>query len=87
MDKNSLVKMAVGATVAVAGAGLALPVLGFTSVGVGAGTIAAGIQSQIGCVAVGSTFATLQSAGAAGMALGTKLFLGGVGAAVGKAWF
>ncbi|GFY50367.1 hypothetical protein TNIN_299931 [Trichonephila inaurata madagascariensis] len=87
MDKNSLVKMAVGATVAVAGAGLALPVLGFTSAGVGAGTIAAGIQSQIGCVAAGSTFATLQSAGAAGMAFGTKLILGGAGAVFGKKWF
>ena len=39
---------------------------GFTSSGIGAGTIAAGIQSSIGSVAGGSTFAIAQSLGATG---------------------
>ena len=37
---------------------------GFTSTGIAAGSIAAAIQSAIGNVAAGSTFATLQSLGA-----------------------
>ena len=36
---------------------------GFTSKGVASGSIASGIQSGIGNVAAGSTFATLQSMG------------------------
>ncbi|GFT07161.1 hypothetical protein NPIL_178871 [Nephila pilipes] len=87
MDKTSLAKMAVGATVVVGGTIVALPLLGFTSAGVGAGTVAAVVQSKIGCVAAGSTFAALQSAGAAGTAITTKAALGGVGAYIGKKFF
>ena len=48
-----------------------LPLIGFTSGGVTAGSLAAGIQSMIGNVAAGSLFAQLQSIGALG--LGTVL--------------
>lgn len=51
-------------------AGVGLPAAGtaagFTSSGIAAGSIAAGVQSSIGSVAAGSTFATLQSIGATG---------------------
>lgn len=52
--------------VAVAVAPAALTVVGFSSGGVVAGSIAAGVQSSIGNVAAGSIFATLQSVGATG---------------------
>jgi hypothetical protein len=51
---------------------LSAPVLavgGFGATGVGAGTIAAAVQSSIGDVAAGSAFAILQSAGAGGTGL------------------
>ncbi|XP_052765555.1 interferon alpha-inducible protein 27-like protein 2A [Mya arenaria] len=75
---------AVGVTAGVAamvGAPVALGALGFGSAGVVAGSIAAGIQGP--AVVSGSFFALAQSAGVAGLALGTKaaLFVGG--AAVG----
>lgn len=41
--------------------------LGFTSAGIGAASVAAVVQSSIGNVAAGSVFATLQSAGATGI--------------------
>lgn len=44
-----------------------LPMIGFTTVGVGGGTIAAAWKSSIGSVASGSGFAALQSAGATGV--------------------
>ena len=44
-----------------------ITVVGFTKGGIGAGTLAAAIQSGIGNVAAGSTFAALQSAGATGL--------------------
>jgi len=50
---------------------------GFTTVGVAAGSMAAGIQSSIGNVVAGSAFAVLQSVGT------TPLVSAGVGAAVG----
>jgi hypothetical protein len=47
---------------------LAIPsVLGFGTTGIVGGSIAAGIQSSIGNVAVGSTFSVLQSLGATGV--------------------
>lgn len=81
----------VGGTVALAAAPFALTWLGFTAGGVAAGSVAASIQSAVygGTVASSSTFAALQSAGAAG--LGTKaavsVFSAGVGAATWiKSW-
>ena len=41
----------------------AIPLLGFTTAGVAAGSVAAGVMSGIGNVAAGSAFAFLQSAG------------------------
>ncbi|OCK92363.1 uncharacterized protein K441DRAFT_678911 [Cenococcum geophilum 1.58] len=61
-----------GLIVLVAPTVVSAPVLlatGFSSSGVGAGTIAAGAQGSIGNVAAGSVFATLQSAGAGGAGL------------------
>jgi hypothetical protein len=60
---------------------VAMNSFGFTQLGVAAGSFAAGIQSWIGCVAVGSAFALAQS-------IGMKKFLGvpatiAIGAAVG----
>ena len=49
-----------GALLAVSVAPIAL---GFGTVGVVAGTVAAGVQSSIGAVSAGSTFATLTSLG------------------------
>jgi hypothetical protein len=43
-----------------------LPAIGFTAEGIAAGSIAASIQSGIGNVAAGSTFAALQSAAMSG---------------------
>lgn len=57
-----------------------LPLLGFGEGGVVAGSLAAGTQAGIGNVAAGSTFATLQSMGAAG--IGTKALVA-TGAVVG----
>ena len=50
-------------------AGAALGAVGFTSTGVAAGSIAAGVQSTLygGSVAAGSVFALCQSAGATGV--------------------
>lgn len=48
------------------GIGTSMSAFGFTSSGIGAGTLAAGVQSGIGNVAAGSAFATLQSFGALG---------------------
>lgn len=75
----------VGGTVALAATPFALTWIGFAAGGVVGGSIAAGIQSAVygGTVASTSTFAALQSAGAAG--LGAKaavgVFTAGVGAA------
>ena len=46
-----------------------LPILGFSAVGPVAGSIAAGWQSSIGLVSVGSLFAFLQSAAMGGAAM------------------
>ncbi|KAH8925311.1 hypothetical protein BT69DRAFT_1348843 [Atractiella rhizophila] len=75
----------IGISLAVGGATvLATPVLlslvGFGAAGVGAGTLAAAIQSSIGNVAAGSLFALAQSIGAAGLAGSTVV------AATGAFW-
>ncbi len=46
-----------------------IPAFGFTQAGVLAGSTAAGIQSSIGIVAAGSSFATFQSLGALGLGI------------------
>ena len=51
---------------AVLAAPVVLPVIGFSSTGVLAGSMAATAQAAIGNVAAGSVFATLQSIGAVG---------------------
>ncbi|RVD89741.1 uncharacterized protein DFL_000734 [Arthrobotrys flagrans] len=64
---------------------LILPVIGFSSAGVGAGSIAAGWQSAIGIIEAGSLFALCQSAGAggaAGAAAITAVALSGTGTVV-----
>ena len=60
--------------------GLLLPVIGFGSGGVTAGTIAAAWHSGIGTVASGSAFALMQSLGATGFG---NLLFGSIGAGVG----
>lgn len=75
-------KIAAGATAAVVGTTVALPLIGFGTAGVAAGSVAAGVQSWIGCVSAGSMFASLQSAGAVGLAGVTKASLGTVGAVI-----
>ncbi|KAH6604623.1 hypothetical protein Trco_006330 [Trichoderma cornu-damae] len=84
---------AVITTPIIAAAGL----MGFTSGGIAASSIAAGLHSGIGNVVAGSGFATVQSAGAGGYGLGVMTGLaqtaGGVMAAAGTivggalAWF
>lgn len=57
-----------------------LPLVGFGSAGVAAGSAAAAWQSSIGSVAAGSLFAILQSLGATGLGI---LLFGSVGASLG----
>jgi len=64
---------------------IALPMIGFTATGVAGGSMAAIAQAYITPIAAGSAFSALQSAGAAGLGLGTKIALTGIGAAVGGA--
>eukprot|EP01083_Nonionella_stella_P055054 145305_1 len=68
-----VVPYAVGAVGAVILAPIALDMVGFGSIGITAGSAAAAIQSEIGLVEAGSTFAILQSAGMAGMSTETLL--------------
>lgn len=70
----------VGVPLLVAGG---LYVVGFTSTGVVASSLAAGWQGS--AVAAGGWFATSQSVAAAGLATGTKVALGVGGAAIGNA--
>jgi hypothetical protein len=53
--------------VSVIGASAGLTAAGFSTAGIAGGSLAAAWQSSIGAVAAGSTFATLQSLGAAGV--------------------
>lgn len=57
---------------------LVLSAAGFTAAGVTAGSAAAGVQSTVygAAVSSGSVFSLLQSAGAAGIGLGTNLGIG-----------
>lgn len=69
----------IGGVAAVSAATFALPILGFGSAGVAAGSVAAGVQSLIGSVSAGSLFALLQSVGATGLAMGAKAAIATVG--------
>merc|ERR1711971_1328196 len=69
-----------GAAIAVSAAPIALGAVGFSSGGVVACSIAAGTQAGIGNVVAGSTFAVLQSAGAAGLGVGSTAAIGTAGA-------
>jgi hypothetical protein len=63
MDQVRKYAPIVGTTIAIAA--------GFGTVGIGAGSAAAAIQSQIGLVSAGSAFATLQSLGMQGYFVGS----------------
>jgi hypothetical protein len=54
-----------------------LPILGFASSGIAAGSSAASLQAGIGNVVAGSGFALLQSLGAKGVFVKIGLLLGG----------
>jgi hypothetical protein len=84
--KHTAIGGAIGGVAAV-GTGVGLSAVGFSSTGVVAGSIAAGIQSSIGLVSAGSAFATVQSVGAVGMLFCPPVVIGavGVGAATGIA--
>nr|KAF6287256.1 interferon alpha inducible protein 27 like 2 [Pipistrellus kuhlii] len=79
-----MLMVAVGAVPVVLGA------IGFTSTGIAASSIAANMMSSAaiangGGVAAGSLVATLQSVGAAGLSLSSKILLGATGSSIG-AW-
>merc|ERR1711908_138146 len=57
------------------GAPAALSAAGFTGAGIAAGSVAAGIQSAVYGAATAGAFSAAQSAGMAGMAVGTKAAL------------
>ena len=70
----------------VGAAGLIPMAIGFGTAGIAAGSIAAGIQSSIGAVTAGSTFASMTSLGMTGVfsslaTVGTGIT--GIGAAIG----
>ena len=73
----------VGIGAATIGVPVALTVAGFGATGVAAGSVAAAVQSSIGSVAAGSTFAVLQSAGAAGISWLITGAIAGTGAVIG----
>jgi len=74
---------AISAGVFVVAANGGLSVLGFTAVGIQAGSLAAAWMSSIGNVASGSLFAALQSAGVIGFSVSATVGIGLVGVAVG----
>ena len=73
MFDNTLSNWLMGAGGITLAVGLAPIALGFGTVGVAAGSIAAGIQSGIGLVSAGSTFATMTSFGMSGYFVGTSI--------------
>lgn len=66
-ERSTMYKAAICVGVGAGLGAVALPAIGFSSGGVGAGTLAAAWQSSIGNVAAGSAFAAIQSAGATGV--------------------
>ncbi|XP_061189923.1 interferon alpha-inducible protein 27-like protein 2A [Saccostrea echinata] len=87
MESHKIVAIAaasgVTAGVALIGAPVVLGVIGFTKVGVAAGSIAAAVQGPT--TAAGSLFALCQSAGVLGTAVGTKAIIGGAAGTLGGA--
>uniref|UniRef100_A0A2I3HP82 Interferon alpha inducible protein 27 like 1 n=1 Tax=Nomascus leucogenys TaxID=61853 RepID=A0A2I3HP82_NOMLE len=87
---RAAVAAVVGGVVAMGTVPVALGAMGFTSVGIAASSIAAKMMSTAaiangGGVAAGSLVAILQSVGAAGCSVTSKVILGFAGAALG-AW-
>jgi len=78
--KKKIVYGMAGAGAVLGTATVALPALGFTEAGVTAGSVAANVQSVVSGGVGATAFGALQSAGAAGMAAGTKALLAGIGA-------
>ncbi|CAO2587216.1 Interferon alpha-inducible protein 27, mitochondrial [Lemmus lemmus] len=81
------VTAAIGGAVAVVAAPAALTFMGFTGSGIAAASIAAKMMSASaiangGGVAAGSLVATLQSVGAAGLSVSSKVLLGSAGSAL-----
>ncbi|XP_067316668.1 interferon alpha-inducible protein 27-like protein 2A [Anolis sagrei] len=92
--KGAMIGAGLGIGLTVVGLPLVLGAAGFTSAGIAAGSIAAKMMSASaiasgGGVAAGSSVAVLQSIGAAGLALSTKLGVtaatASAGAAIGAA--
>ena len=82
ITRSCVIAMTIGAGLAVPFATFVLGVVGFTAVGVTAGTLAALWQSTMaGGVAKGSIFAILQSIGAAGFSISGYAFVSGAAGA------
>lgn len=82
---NTTDKVVIGTTTtsgALAATGWVSTLIGFTSSGIGAGTMAAGMQAGVGNVVAGSAFAGMQSLGATGVFFGLGA-VGGVGLVAG----
>ncbi|XP_054571774.1 interferon alpha-inducible protein 27-like protein 2 isoform X2 [Eptesicus fuscus] len=80
----------IGGVLAVGAVPVVLGAMGFTSTGIAASSIAAKMMSSAaiangGGVAAGSLVATLQSVGAAGLSMSSKILLGVTGSSIG-AW-
>ncbi|PNI97544.1 LOW QUALITY PROTEIN: IFI27L1 isoform 10, partial [Pan troglodytes] len=86
-EGRAAVAAVVGGVVAVGTVPVALSAMGFTSVGIAASSIAAKMMSTAaianGGVAAGSLVAILQSVGAAGLSVTSKVILGFAGTALG----
>jgi hypothetical protein len=72
--------VAIGGGLTLAAVPLAISAVGFGASGVVAGSIAAGMQGSV--IGAGTWFAVMQSVGAAGMAVGTKVVVASVGGGV-----
>ena len=83
--KGKVVGGVLGAGAVIVGAPVVLGAAGFGAAGIAAGSMGASMMAASAPVAAGSTVAILQSAGAAGVAIGTKVAGAAVGAAIGDA--
>jgi hypothetical protein len=80
--KKGVIGGASGAVGSVA-TGAAVYAAGFTTSGVAAGSLAAGMQATMGAVQAGSAFATMQSLGATGAFVGPVGLLAGTAVGLG----